>query len=80
MKLNNQLENNTSVRFQNLSIGDVYEDNEGVICIKTSNDDYGDSPYGKCIALVDGVWCEEDEHRESRVKPIEATIRLHRYK
>ena len=69
-----------TVQFQDLAVGDAYEDDEGIICIKTSGDDYGDSPYGKCIAFVDDEWIEEDEHRGTYVKPLEATITLHGYK
>jgi hypothetical protein len=79
MKLDNHIQVKASVQFQNLAIGDVYEDNEGIVCIKTS-DDYEDSPYGKCIAFVDGRWNEEEEHRGTYVIPLEATVTLHGYK
>ena len=80
MKLNNQIKVEATVQFQDLAVGDVYEDDDGIICIKTSDDDYGDSPYGKCIAFVDDEWREEDEHRGTYVKPLEATVTLHGYK
>ena len=80
MKIDNRIKIEATVQFQDLAVGDVYEDYEGVVCIKTSDDDYGDSPYGKCIAFVDGEWREEDEHRGAYVKPLEATVTLHGYK
>lgn len=80
MKLNNQIKVEATVQFQDLAIGDVYEDEEGVICIKASDDDYGDTPYGKCIAFCFNEWREEEEHRGAYVKPIDATITLHGYK
>jgi hypothetical protein len=80
MRVDNRIKIEATVQFQDLAVGDVYEDDEGVICIKTSGDDYGDSPYGKCIAFVNDEWCEEDEHRGTYVKPLEATITLHGYK
>ena len=64
MKVDNRIKIEATVQFQDLAVGDVYEDDEGVVCIKTG-DDYGDSPYGKCIAFVSDEWREED-------------IRLHR--
>ena len=80
MKVENKIKVEATVQFQDLAVGDVYEDDTGVICIKTSDDDYECSPYGKCIALVNGEWEEEEEHRATHVKPIEATIIFHGYK
>lgn len=80
MRVDNRIKIEATVQFQDLAVGDVYEDDEGIICIKTSYDDYGDSPYGKCIAFVNDEWTEEDEHRETYVKPLEATMTLHGYK
>ena len=80
MRVNNQIKIEATVQFQELAVGDVYEDDEGIICIKTSDDNYGDSPYGKCIAFVNNEWREEDEHRATYVKSLEATITLHGYK
>ena len=79
MKVDNRIKIEATVQFQDLAIGDAYEDGEGVVCIKTG-DDYGASPYGKCIAFVSDEWREEDEHRGTYVKPLEATITLHGYK
>ena len=80
MRVDNRIKIEATVQFQDLAVGDVYEDSDGIICIKTSDDDYGDSPYGKCIAFVSDEWREEDEHRGTSVKPLDATIILHGYK
>lgn len=80
MKIDNRIKNETTVQFQDLAVGDVYEDDEGIICIKTSDNNYGDSPYGKCISFVEDEWREEEEHRATSVKPLEATITIHGYK
>ena len=80
MRVENKIKIEATVQFQDLAVGDAYEDDAGVICIKTSGDDYGDTPHGKCIAFVDDEWREEDKHRGTYVKPLEATITLHGYK
>lgn len=80
MKVDNRFKIETTVQFDSLDVGDVYEDEDGIICIKTSGNYYDDSHYGKCIALVNGEWREEEEHRDSYVKPLEATITLYGYK
>ena len=79
MKVDNRIKIEATVQFQHLAIGDVYEDIDGNICIKTS-DDYENNPYGKCITFINNEWCEGNEHRGNYVTPIEATITLHGYK
>lgn len=80
MRVDNKITIKTTVHFEDLAVGEAYEDSEGVICIKTSGDDYDDGTYGKCIAFIDGEWREEEEYREAYVKPLEATITLYGYK
>ena len=80
MKVDNRIKIEATVQFQDIAVGDVYEDDAGVICIKTSDDNYGDSPYGKCIAFINNEWVEEEEHRGTYVRPLEATMILHGYK
>lgn len=80
MRVNNQIKVEATVQFQDLAVGDVYEDSEGIICIKTSDEDYCDCSYGRCIAFVEEEWREEVEHKEAYVKPLEATVTLHGYK
>ena len=80
MRVENRIKIEATVQFQDLAVGDAYEDDAGVLCIKTSDDNYGDSPYGKCIAFVEEEWREEEEHRGTYVKPLEVTITLYGYK
>ena len=79
MKVNNQIRIEATVQFQDLAVGDVYEDEEGGICIKTS-DQIGEGCYGRCLYHDGTEWREEEEHRGKYVKPVDATITLHGYK
>lgn len=79
MKLDNRIRIEATVQFGDLAIGDVYEDSDGVTCIKTS-DRNPDDCYGSCLAYVDEEWREDEEHKGRYIKPLEATITLHGYK
>ena len=80
MKLNNQIKIETTIQFKDLAIGDVYEDEEGGICIKVSDAVGEDSLFGRCLYHNGVTWREEEEHKGRYVKPLEATITLHGYK
>ena len=80
MRLNNQIKIEATVMFKDLAIGDAYEDEEGGICIKVSDEVGEDSPFGRCIYYNGREWVEEEEHKGRYVKPLEATITLHGYK
>jgi hypothetical protein len=56
--------------FVNLKVGDVYEDSEGVICIKTSDNDIDTN----CICYVDNEWEANYEEVTTNVWPLRATI------
>ena len=56
--------------FVNLKVGDVYEDSEGVICIKTSDDAVANN----CICYVNDEWEENCEGVTTKVIPLRATI------
>ncbi len=58
--------------FVNLKVGDVYEDSEGVICIKTSDNDIDSN----CICYVDDEWEENCEGVTAKVWPLRATISI----
>ena len=79
MRVNNQIKIEANVQFRDLAIGNVYEDEEGCVCIKTS-DEIADTCYGRCIYYDGADWVEEEEHLGRYVKPIDATITLHGYK
>ena len=70
MVVNDRRKNVGGTTFVNLKVGDVYEDSEGVICIKTSDSDVGNN----CICFVDDEWDENFEGQTTRVWPLRATI------
>ena len=79
MRVNNQIKIEATVLFRDLAIGDVYEDGEGCVCIKTG-DEIADTCYGRCLYYDGTEWRDEEEHLATYVKPVEATITLHGYK
>ena len=60
------------VPFGDLSIGQVYEDRDGVLCIKTGNGDFEDN----CIALSGKEWESFRENPTQRVIPLTATLEI----
>ena len=74
MKLKDNREVITPKRptFGDLKVGEVYEDEDGFICIKTSYS----NPTENCIALVGGKWCADHDEEEAIVQPIEAELIL----
>jgi hypothetical protein len=80
MKLNDKRETvENLVFFNQLDIGEVYEDEEGYICIKTS---YADDCEGtNCIAIQDGGgWEAYRQSLYTKVVRIDAELVLRRYK
>ena len=65
-----------TVEFRDLDIGNVYEDEEGVICIKTSYADDGGE--NNCIAFQKGDWDAYHQDPCSKVVRIEADLNLRR--
>lgn len=64
--------------FGKLDIGEVYEDNDGNICIKTAFDDKFDEY--NCITFEDGEWSAHHEQFDAKVIRIEADLILRRNK
>ena len=62
------------VFFDELAIGQAYEDKEGILCIKTHNTDDADN----CIYFVNGQWEPEFEHSNARVIPLVTTLEIER--
>ena len=58
--------------FEKLKVGEVYEDTEGVICIKTSENDFDNN----CICYVNDEWEENLEGQTAKVFPLRATISI----
>ena len=62
------------VEFSELKIGDVYEDRDGVICIKTHEDDISHN----CICLVCGEWEANLESLGAEVRPLKTCLEIER--
>jgi hypothetical protein len=58
------------VRFKDLSVGDVYEDDVKNVGIKTSNADRD----GNCITLHNKTWLEVYERPDAVCTPLKATL------
>lgn len=56
--------------FDELEIGDFYEDRDGVLCLKIS--------HSKCLYHSNGQWDNSDEELEATVSPLLATITIER--
>jgi hypothetical protein len=69
-----------TVSFNTLKVGEVYEDIEGNICIKTSNECPFDSTCGQCLAMISGEWGEGEESLDAPVVPLKADLILRGYK
>ena len=65
---------NNKVDFEDLPIGQVYEDTEGIVCIKTW---YGDTE-DNCICYIDGKWESSLEGFTSKVIPLKTTLLIER--
>ena len=74
MHIEDKRTDRNGVEFHTLSIGAVYEDAGGVICIKTSKA----VDTKNCIACVYGDWTEEKEETYAIVYPIETELVLKR--
>jgi hypothetical protein len=79
MKLNDKREvNRNLISFKELYIGEVYEDEEGYICIKTSF--AHDCEELNCIALQGDDWEAYHQSLDTKVVRIEAELILRRNK
>ena len=71
MKLIDKRETKQTIPFDNLNIGDCYQDKDGYICIKTGFD--------RCMYLDDsGGWSTTSESRDAAIIPLKATITVER--
>ena len=77
MKINDQREiYNKSLCFKELDIGEVYEDENGYICIKTTYAD--DIDEINCIAFINGEWATYHQDLDSKVIRVYAELVLKR--
>ena len=65
---------NSQVNFEDLPIGQVYEDGEGFICIKTGSGDIDDN----CICYIVNGWEVNTESMATKVTPLKTTLLIER--
>ena len=63
-----------AVNFEDLPIGQVYEDKEGIVCIKT----YGDENQDNFICFIRGEWEAQTEGLTTKVIPLKTTLLIER--
>lgn len=68
--VDNRTKEEKKVYFNELSLGTVYEDSHGNICIKTDNTDYGSN----CLCLCDNNWRAELEDVDEVVTVLNAKL------
>ena len=75
MKVNDKrVKHEANVFFEKLKIGQVYEDRDGVLCIKTSDSINGYN----CICFLGEDWKASFESLTARVIPLVATLEIER--
>ena len=65
---------NNQVNFEDLPIGQVYEDADGIICIKT----YNNENENNCICFISGEWEGHIEGVTTKVIPLKTTLLIER--
>ena len=63
-----------AVNFEDLPIGQVYEDKEGIVCIKTCDGECEDN----CICFIRGEWEANTEGATTKVIPLKTTLLIER--
>lgn len=74
MVIKDTREKKNKVNFEDLPVGQVYEDNEGVICIKICNDNCENN----CICFFGGEWEANTEFFTTKVTPLKTTLLIER--
>lgn len=75
MKVNDKrAKHEEGVFFEELKIGQAYEDGDGVLCIKTNNDGCKDN----CIYFINEKWETNVESLTAMVTPLVATLEIER--
>ena len=77
MYINDKRETNKNlIFFKELNLGEVYEDEEGYVCIKTSYAD--DCEEINCLVFLNGDWEAEHQNLDTKVARVEAELVLRR--
>ena len=74
MDINDKRVKEQYVMFEELKVGDVYEDKEGFVCIKTHEDDISHN----CICFVNGEWEVNLEGLGAEVRPLKTCLEIER--
>jgi hypothetical protein len=74
MEIINNIKDTRKVTFDSLNIGDIYIDEEDVVCIKTSG--IGGDGFGDCIFCNFEGWQYGNQSADSLVLPVKATLTL----
>ena len=74
MDVNDKREQADFIEFSELKIGDVYEDRDGIICIKTHEDDIGHN----CICFIGREWEANLESLDAEVRPLKTCLEIER--
>lgn len=72
MDINDKRVKEQYVMFEELKVGDVYEDKEGFVCIKTHEDDISHN----CICFVGDEWEANLESLNVRVIPLQTCLEI----
>ena len=75
MKIVDNRKNREMKTISELPLGMAYLDKEGVLCIKTRDEDDG---YCSCLAYVDDEWRYDEEYFDTKVTPITTTLTIER--
>lgn len=76
MNVNDKRDRREKVSFEDLEVGQVYEDRFGTLCIKTiKNDAVTDT---NCICFINRVWQSNQEWLDTEVTPLTATLEIER--
>lgn len=69
-----RVKNNFKAFFKELSIGKAYEDEDGILCIKTSSSEENDN----CICFPADEWIAHIEALDALVTPLTTTLEIER--
>ena len=76
MDVNDKRNKREKVLFKDLEVGQAYEDKEGVLCIKTAENDLGADI--NCICFIRDVWESNLEGLDTKVTPLVTTLEIER--
>lgn len=76
MDVNDKRNKREKVSFRDLEVGQAYEDEAGVLCIKTAENEL--SADNNCICFIRGIWKSNFEELYTKVTPLVTTLEIER--